>query len=78
MVKNENLTFFQKLQKLQEYMGGFAWEKDGINRYQSYKYITENSTRRISKKPSKTLDWYGKYNNLNISISPKYQIKCTW
>lgn len=48
--KTEGLTFLQKLQKLQECMGGFAWEKDGINRYQSYKYITEKQYKANFKK----------------------------
>lgn len=30
-----------KLKKLQDVMGSIQWEKDGINRHQSYKYITE-------------------------------------
>lgn len=37
----EKRTFLQKLQALQDEMGAFAWEKDGINRHQSYKYISE-------------------------------------
>ena len=28
--KTEGLTFLQKLQKLQELMSEYAWEKDGI------------------------------------------------
>lgn len=32
-------TLLQKIQDLQNIMGEFSWEKDGINRHQSYKYI---------------------------------------
>lgn len=34
-------TLLQKLFKLQEVLSNKPWEKDGINRHQSYKYITE-------------------------------------
>ena len=34
-------TLLQKLYKLQEVLGNRPWEKDGVNRHQSYKYITE-------------------------------------
>jgi hypothetical protein len=34
-------TLLQKLFKLQEILSNKPWEKDGINRHQSYKYITE-------------------------------------
>lgn len=34
-------TLYQKLFELQTVMGEFEWEKDGVNRHQSYKYISE-------------------------------------
>lgn len=37
----EGKSFLQKLFDLQVAMGEFTWEKDGINRHQSYKYVTE-------------------------------------
>ena len=43
-------TFLQKLQVLQDEMGTFAWEKDGINRHQSYKYISEKQYKSNFKK----------------------------
>jgi hypothetical protein len=30
-IKTEGLTFLQKLKNLQDIMGEYAWEKDGIN-----------------------------------------------
>lgn len=36
-----NKTFLQKLYQLQEVLGERVWEKDGINRHQGFKYITE-------------------------------------
>jgi hypothetical protein len=40
-------------------MGQFAWEKDGINRYQSYKYITEKQYKANFKKALKARRiWY--------------------
>lgn len=51
--KAEGLTFLQKLQKLQDIMGSFAWEKDGINRFQSYKYVSEKQYKQNFKKALK-------------------------
>ena len=47
------MTFYQKLKKLQDIMGEFPWEKDGINRFQSYKYITEKQYKQNFKKALK-------------------------
>jgi len=38
---NNRPGLLRKLKKLQDVMGSIQWEKDGINRHQSYKYITE-------------------------------------
>lgn len=38
-----------KLQVLQEEMASHAWEKDGINRHQSYKYVTEKQYKQVFK-----------------------------
>jgi hypothetical protein len=43
-------TLLQKIQKLQLTMGNCAWEKDGINRHQSYKYVTEKQYKHNFKK----------------------------
>ncbi|MBT9168841.1 MAG: hypothetical protein DDT19_02189 [Syntrophomonadaceae bacterium] len=43
-------AFLQKLKTLQDIMGDFAWEKDGINRHQSYKYVTEKQYKNNFKK----------------------------
>ncbi len=40
-ITKERLGFLKKLKVLQDTIGEFPWEKDGINRHQSYKYITE-------------------------------------
>ncbi len=46
-------TFYQKLKALQDSMGTFPWEKDGVNRFQSYKYITEKQYKANFKKALK-------------------------
>ena len=68
--KTEGLTFLQKLQKLQECMGGFAWEKDGINRYQSYKYITEKQYKANFKKALKDAGLIWKVQQLEYQYIP--------
>ncbi len=40
-ITKERLSFLKKLKELQDTINSFPWEKDGINRHQSYKYITE-------------------------------------
>jgi hypothetical protein len=42
--------FGAKLMKLRSSMDGFKWEKDGINRHQSYAYITEKQYKNNFKK----------------------------
>lgn len=42
--------FSKKLKILQDTMGKFPWEKDGINRHQSYKYITEKQYKQNFRK----------------------------
>ncbi len=69
-IKTERLTFLQKLQKLQEYMGGFAWEKDGINRFQSYKYITEKQYKANFKKALKAAGLIWKVQQLEYQYIP--------
>ncbi|XCH79027.1 MAG: phosphoadenosine phosphosulfate reductase family protein [Candidatus Dehalobacter alkaniphilus] len=39
----------QKIQILQEEMASHSWEKDGINRHQSYKYVTEKQYKQVFK-----------------------------
>mgnify|MGYP001386927070 FL=1 len=45
-ITKERKALLKKLTKLQEVMGSFPWEKDGINRTQSYKYITEKQYKQ--------------------------------
>ena len=73
--KTEGLTFLQKLQKLQELMGGFAWEKDGINRYQSYKYITEKQYKANFKKALKDAGLVWKVQQLEYQYIPEVSEK---
>lgn len=68
--KTERLTFLQKLQKLQERMGDFPWEKDGINRYQSYKYITEKQYKTNFKKALKEVGLLWKMEQLEYQFIP--------
>lgn len=44
------LDFGAKMMKLRQVMDGFAWTKDGINRRQSYDYITEKQYKANFKK----------------------------
>ena len=73
--KTEGLTFLQKLKNLQEYMGGFAWEKDGINRYQSYKYITEKQYKANFKKALKDAGLVWKVQQLEYQYIPEISDK---
>ena len=73
--KTEGLTFLQKLQKLQEYMGEYAWEKDGINRYQSYKYITEKQYKANFKKALKDAGLVWKVQQLEYQYIPEISDK---
>lgn len=51
--ETKEITFLQKLKTLQDIMGEFSWEKDGINRHQSYKYVTERQYKANFKKALK-------------------------
>jgi hypothetical protein len=74
-IKTEGLTFLQKLKNLQELMGGFAWEKDGINRYQSYKYITEKQYKANFKKALKDVGLVWKVQQLEYQYIPEISDK---
>jgi hypothetical protein len=73
--EKKTLTFYQKLFKLQEIMGDFAWEKDGINRHQSYKYITEKSYKHNFKKALKEVGLIWKMETLNSEFIPSISDK---
>lgn len=68
--KTEGLTFLQKLKNLQELMGEYAWEKDGINRHQSYKYITEKQYKTNFKKALKEVGLLWKVEQLEYQFVP--------
>ncbi len=69
MAKTET-TFLQKLQKLQDIMSSFPWEKDGINRYQSYKYITEKQYKQNFAKALKEAGLLWKMECVGYEIVP--------
>lgn len=69
-IKTEGLTFLQKLKHLQDIMGGYAWEKDGINRHQSYKYVTEKQYKHNFKKALKQVGLIWKMETLNHEFIP--------
>jgi len=69
-IKTEGLTFLQKLKKLQDIMGEFPWEKDGINRHQSYKYITEKQYKTNFKKALKEVGLLWKVEQLEYQFIP--------
>lgn len=68
--KTEGLTFLQKLKTLQDTMDSFSWEKDGINRHQSYKYITEKQYKTNFKKALKKTGLLWKMETLNYQFIP--------
>jgi len=75
---NENevkLTFLQKLKKLQDIMGEFPWEKDGINRFQSYKYVTEKQYKNNFKKALKQVGLLWKMETLEYQFIPEISDK---
>ncbi len=47
--KTEGKGLLQKILILQEEMASHSWEKDGINRHQSYKYVTEKQYKQVFK-----------------------------
>ena len=68
--KTEGLTFLQKLKTLQDTMDSFSWEKDGINRHQSYKYITEKQYKTNFKKALKKTGLLWKMETLSYQFIP--------
>lgn len=69
-IKTEGLTFLQKLKHLQDIMGGYAWEKDGINRHQSYKYVTEKQYKHNFKKALKQVGLIWKMETIGYEFVP--------
>lgn len=68
--KNKDVTFLKKLKALQDTMDSFSWEKDGINRHQSYKYITEKQYKTNFKKALKKTGLLWKMETLNYQFIP--------
>lgn len=68
-------TFYEKLKKLHEVMGSFPWEKDGINRYQSYKYITEKQYKQNFKKALQQAGLLWKMETLEYQLVPEISDK---
>ena len=73
--KTEGLTFLQKLKHLQDIMGEFSWEKDGINRFQSYKYVTEKQYKNNFKKALKQVGLLWKMETLEYQFIPEISDK---
>ena len=69
-VSTEGMTFLQKLKLLQDIMGDYAWEKDGINRHQSYKYVTEKQYKQNFKKALKQAGLLWKMETLEHQYIP--------
>ena len=69
-IKTEGLTFLQKLKHLQDIMGEYAWEKDGINRHQSYKYVTEKQYKHNFKKALKQVGLIWKMETVGYEFVP--------
>lgn len=59
-----------KLAKLQEVMSSFSWEKDGINRAQSYKYITEKQYKANFQQALKEAGLLWKMETINREYIP--------
>lgn len=68
--KNKDVTFLKKLKTLQDTMDSFSWEKDGINRHQSYKYITEKQYKTNFKKALKKTGLLWKMETLSYQFIP--------
>jgi len=73
--KTEGLTFYQKLKLLQDIMGEFSWEKDGVNRYQSYKYVTEKQYKNNFKKALKQVGLIWKMDAVDYQFVPEISDK---
>ncbi len=74
-ITKERLGFLKKLRVLQEIMGSYSWEKDGINRYQSYKYITEKQYKANFKKALKDTGLVWKVQQLEYQYIPEISDK---
>ena len=68
--KTEGVSFYEKLKLLQDIMGEFTWEKDGINRHQSYKYVTEKQYKQNFKKALKQAGLLWKMETLEYQYIP--------
>lgn len=71
----EEMTFLQRLKKLQDIMSEFSWEKDGINRYQSYKYITEKQYKQNFAKALKEVGLVWKMETVGYEVVPEISDK---
>jgi hypothetical protein len=69
-INAERLTFLQKLKHLQDIMGEYTWEKDGINRHQSYKYVTEKQYKHNFKKALKQVGLIWKMETIGYEFVP--------
>ena len=49
-ISKDRKAFLKKWARLREIMAGFEWEKDGLNNFQRYKYITEAQYKRNFEK----------------------------
>lgn len=68
--KTGGVSFYEKLKLLQDIMGEFPWEKDGINRHQSYKYVTEKQYKQNFKKALKQAGLLWKMETLEYQYIP--------
>jgi len=69
-VSKERLALLKKLEKLQDVMGSFAWEKDGINHHQRYKYVTEKQYKQNFKKALKEAGLLWKMDTIKVTLHP--------
>ena len=77
-ITKERLDFLQKLKNLQDIMGEFSWEKDGINRHQSYKYVTEKQYKQNFKKALKQAGLIWKMETIGYEFVPAISDKMQW
>lgn len=71
----ETKTLLQKIQVLQDEMNAFSWEKDGINRYQSYKYISEKQYKANFAKALKKAGLLWKMQTVHHEFIPEISDK---
>ncbi len=69
-ITKERLGFLKKLKNLQDIMDSFSWEKDGINRHQSYKYITEKQYKANFAKALKATGLIWKMETIGYEFVP--------